>query len=280
MSNSCVSMTIFLINRVQIPLSGHPPLADRERARVRVHIHASSPMPSSFIPHPSSLLKANLHSTSLSPQSLPGSRKGFTLFEVLLTLCLLVIIAAIVWPSLERSFSTQRLRKAADQIRTGWCKARIKAMTTGYLLVFRYEIDGGKYRLYGQTADGAYVQTAESAYFALTQATPASSTNNANYSPDNVFTGTSSPLDKMLPDGIAFVGNETLVDQRAAVALNNISNAEAGWSDPIFFYPDGTTSTARLLLRNKDYRMIELFLRGLTGVVTVGDVTAAQELLP
>ena len=49
----------------------------------------------------------------------------------------------------------------------------------------------------------------------------------------------------------------------------------SGWSEPIFFYPDGTTSNAQLLLRNKEGRMIELFLHGLTGIVKVSDVTAA-----
>ena len=37
------------------------------------------------------------------------------------------------------------------------------------------------------------------------------------------------------------------------------------WSTPIFFYPDGSTSTAALLLKNESGRCIEIRLRGLTG---------------
>ena len=37
------------------------------------------------------------------------------------------------------------------------------------------------------------------------------------------------------------------------------------WSTPIFFYPDGSTSTAAILLKNEAGRCIEVRLRGLTG---------------
>ena len=44
-------------------------------------------------------------------------------------------------------------------------------------------------------------------------------------------------------------------------------SATAGsiWSTPIFFYPDGSTSTAAVLIRNEAGRCIEVRLRGLTG---------------
>jgi len=41
------------------------------------------------------------------------------------------------------------------------------------------------------------------------------------------------------------------------------------WSTPIFFYPDGTTSTAAILLKNEAGRCIEIRLRGLTGTSMV-----------
>jgi len=59
------------------------------------------------------------------------------------------------------------------------------------------------------------------------------------------------------------------------------SQDAAGRSTPILFYPDGTTSTARLLLRNEYDRSIELSLRGLTGVARVGELkTVAEQELP
>ncbi len=88
------------------------------------------------------------------------------------------------------------------------------------------------------------------------------------------------------------MASQTVVDTRAAAATSSISatgmptadnlasadnltSPGANWSEPIFFYPDGTTSSARLMLRNKDGRVIELVMRGLTGIVKVGEVTIA-----
>ena len=89
----------------------------------------------------------------------------------------------------------------------------------------------------------------------------------------------------MLPEDISFAAGQTRVDSRAA-AFESDSQAigadqlEAGRSKPILFYPDGTTSSARLMLKNKQNRRIELALRGLTGVVTVGQLRSTEERLP
>ena len=48
----------------------------------------------------------------------------------------------------------------------------------------------------------------------------------------------------------------------------------------ILFHPDGTTSDARLVLKNDRGRAMELSLRGLTGTVTVGEMLDIEQLLP
>ena len=126
-----------------IPISSICPLSLWERARVRAEPRGSGfrvqsvckgranciancklnaiqpiPNPQSPIPNPQSLIP--------NP-----SRPAFTLIEVILTLCLLVIISALAWPQLGKTFSNQRLRKAADVVRTQWCKARVEAMRMG-----------------------------------------------------------------------------------------------------------------------------------------------------
>jgi len=52
------------------------------------------------------------------------------------------------------------------------------------------------------------------------------------------------------------------------------------WSWPICFYPDGTADSASVWLENEKGRRMEVRLRGLTGVVTVGSLSAAEEVLP
>jgi Tfp pilus assembly protein FimT len=223
--------------------------------------------PSSFIPHPSSFV---LHSSSVI-------NPGFTLFEVLLTLCLLVAMAAMVWPSLDKTFANQRLLKAADQIRTQWCKARLDAMSSSSTLAFCYETDGVRYRILGSSADTNASQTGTE-----TQSTSNYTTNtaliqkeNISQTDDQALGNSFSPI-KNLPYGISFFGSQSVVDDRASAAASNPASTDSNWSQPFFFYPDGTTSSAVLLLRNKDGRVIELTLRGLTGVVKVSDIKTAE----
>jgi hypothetical protein len=48
----------------------------------------------------------------------------------------------------------------------------------------------------------------------------------------------------------------------------------------VFFYPDGTTSNAVVQLQNDRGRFVELTLRGMTGVVTIGEVALAEDRRP
>ena len=74
---------------------------------------------------------------------------------------------------------------------------------------------------------------------------------------------------------------ETTADPTAAAEAEIAAGPQDAnppdWSDPIFFYPDGTTSDAQLTLKNEEGRAIELNLRGLTGTVEVGDILAVEE---
>ena len=49
------------------------------------------------------------------------------------------------------------------------------------------------------------------------------------------------------------------------------------WSTPIFFYPDGSTSTAAILLKNEAGRCIEVRLRGLTGTGTATGIISTTD---
>jgi hypothetical protein len=86
-----------------------------------------------------------------------------------------------------------------------------------------------------------------------------------------------------LPEGILFLGGETASDQRSASideAIAQEQSRERVWSPPILFYPDGSTSNAIIVLNNKRNQVIEVSLRGITGMTQTSDVTRAEELLP
>jgi prepilin-type N-terminal cleavage/methylation domain-containing protein len=207
-----------------------------------------------------------------------SDRQAFTLLEVLLVLALLVVLASLSWPALTYPMANQALRSAADEIRTSWSRARVAAMTSGSTYVFQ-----------AYTApQGAMVPKGEQRrdYYTIDrQLTPEAS---ADLSPAELqaveqgFVEEGSPplaVNDRLPEGIRFVGGETAADSRAQTASPGVSpglNQGLPLGDPIFFYPDGTTSTSRLRLQNEYGRWMELSIRGLTGVVTVGPVQNAQ----
>jgi prepilin-type N-terminal cleavage/methylation domain-containing protein len=198
-------------------------------------------------------------------------RRAFTLLEVMLTLGLLVIVAALAWPAFEKPFAGMRLRKAADQVRAEWATARVEAINSGQPYLFHYAIGEGRFctECYspGAAQEGSTLGT-------------------GLLPTGQVSTGIGAggaAGERSLPEGVTFAAGETAPDTRAAMIAAEMQQsgmAETGSSDPILFYPDGTTSTARLVLKNEYDRYIELQLRGLTGVVSVGEVRTAQEALP
>ena len=201
----------------------------------------------------------------------PSSRRprhAVTLVEVLLVLCLLVAIASIAWPSLERPLSNQRLRKSADLVRVLWGRARVKAMSTGETLVFRYAVEGDRYSIQSYAGPESVAEGEASGEL----------DGSSHYENDPAFLFGAEPR---LPEKVTFLSGETAAETRAeSLALEEapLDDAGLGWSEPILFYPDGSASTATVVLKNEYDRCIELSLRGLTGVVTVGEVYSAQEL--
>jgi Tfp pilus assembly protein FimT len=94
-----------------------------------------------------------------------------------------------------------------------------------------------------------------------------------------------------LPKDVVFLGADVQLDQRTLSQLSTLpadatleiaaladqdaqSMAETTAGTPVFFYPDGTTSTVRLVLANEKQRVVEVWLRGLTGTVRVGPIQA------
>lgn len=184
------------------------------------------------------------------------TRRGVTLLEMLLVLVLLVAMAALVWPAMERPFASWRLRRAADRVRAAWNQARVRAMTTGNAQEFRYVMGGNEFRTGGRDMYGTPFSIGDA---------PAGEPS----------TGSGSSAERMLPKLVTFEASETRWDSRSEELFDQSEESrqqQQGWSEPILFYPDGTSATTRLLLRNEYGHTIEVSLRGLTAVVTVGKV--------
>ena len=60
---------------------------------------------------------------------------------------------------------------------------------------------------------------------------------------------------------------------RAAVVAD-----EEGWSDPIVFYPNGRTENAHIRIKGERNAVVDVSLRGLTGVATAGKPRHEEEV--
>jgi Tfp pilus assembly protein FimT len=188
-----------------------------------------------------------------------------TLLEILLVLALIVIVFAVAVPTLTGSLSNQRLKKSAEVVRTAFSRARVKAMRNGRIQAFHCQLLGSKYA----TVPWYMAADAVEADDSLTADETA--TADPRWGLLNEQTAES------LPDGIMFVAETEVVEERTEPIAGTAADAEVAldgydmpWSPPILFYPDGTTSDARVVLRNERGWIVAIELRGLTGVARVG----------
>lgn len=193
-------------------------------------------------------------------------RRGFTLVEMLLVLAILVVVAAVVLPSFYRSLRDSTLRSAAEQVRTEWNRAHIKAMKSGRIQVFRFQPGGRKFQIEPyQAADDELNGVGSVNTFAPPPAPQGDD--------ENEESGT------QLPEGITFLEGMTAEEERAKAVEEAMGMGGGGgdWSKPILFYPDGVSSDAWLVVADEHDSAIRVELRGLTGLAVLGDLTTPEE---
>lgn len=173
-------------------------------------------------------------------------RRGMTLIELILVLAIMVVVASLAVPAIQRTIQSQAIRNAADRIRVAMGKARVQAIRQGEVQALFYFQNGG------------WFDVAPLAEFQQV----ASRRNAREASQD---TGGASDLeDDLLPDDIVFIAGERENDSRSAAALENATGASG--MEMILFYPDGTSQDATVTIQNDvgDQWIVEL--RGLTGL--------------
>jgi Tfp pilus assembly protein FimT len=208
----------------------------------------------------------------------PRSSGGMTLVEILVVLALLVVIGGLVVPVFEGSIASVRLRRAGDQVVTGWSRARAEAIESGQPYQFRFTPETGTFviepwnGLLGEQGMSGSTRTTTSS------ATTASSSTSAANSTDAAATST--VANTALPDEIVFQSGELAVEdfQSGERSVASLQEAQAEQSTPILFFPDGTASEASVLLTNGKKQFVRVTLRGLTGVGRASEVLTQEEL--
>lgn len=197
-------------------------------------------------------------------------RSAMTLFELLLVLVLLVIVASLAAPLFEGSFSSVRLRRGADQVLAAWSEARTHAIESGRIYQFRFKPEEGAYRV-DPWSGGLEPDTLESDALVVDSVTTDDGTNDGT---DEEIELANWRYQSQLPENILFNSAESVTadefGQRTLTRLDQNSMTE--WSAPILFYPDGTTSEASLLLKNSKGLFRRATLRSLTGVGRASDL--------
>ena len=199
--------------------------------------------------------------------------QGITLLELILVMALMVVIASLAMPAMRGVFRRQMLRKAGEQIRVEWAKARNAAMRTGRIMVFEYQVGAGTYQIRPWARQTDLVEgdlsTLGTRPGSVGSALPSNGANPPSVAPQPGMPLTSSAGGYLrqgrLPDGIAFVGANVAGDARLQATLPEAAAALATAAPPVVFYPDGTCSKAQVLLQNDTQRVVIVQTRSLTG---------------
>lgn len=174
-----------------------------------------------------------------------AARRGLTLIELILVISIIVVVAALTLPAVQRMIANQALQKGADRVRVAFGQARVQAIRTGEVQAMFY------------WPGGSYFEVAPLSNFQEVTA-------QASRRQDNVNRGTATDFDEdLLPRGVTFVAGETSSDSRSADVT---SAADVnGQLEMVLFYPDGTSQDAKLTVRNTKGSLMGVELRGLTG---------------
>ena len=208
-------------------------------------------------------------------------RVGFTLLELTLVLALVVILSTIIVPRLTGTAASRRLELAADQVRAIWTKAHNRAMLIGDTQQFLYRPGTRSFVVvtepFSQDTDMIYQQ-------AVSLLTSAATVEGEDQIVVNAMTAgfrvERLPFDVTFSDAASLGANASRSGNTTAASTAYVSPPSSSTPGPssgiaqLSFYPDGTTSTSVVWLANEDEEAIPVWLRGLTGIATVGEMVA------
>ncbi len=202
-----------------------------------------------------------------------AKRSAVTLLELMLVMVLLVALAGIAIPTFESMVGSRRLGQSIEKLRNEIMAARVAAMRTGQAQVVRMTLQGQDFSIspwLGGTEEqdaSAGATLMQSGQVVQTQATTGGGAKATSESAEGSM---------KLSEGVTFSLVETLVDSRNALAIQqgggtvptgggSSQGDGSGLSSPLLLYPDGSSTTAQIILTDERGRRMALQLRGVTG---------------
>jgi prepilin-type N-terminal cleavage/methylation domain-containing protein len=182
-------------------------------------------------------------------------RQGFTLFELVLVLAVLILLAAITYPSLDDMYAGMKVTQTADQLRAAFSEARAHAAN-----------ESRAYRIAIIPGHGNFRVAPDSPEFWAGSGPP--SADDTNGIPAYVLEGAA-------PKGVRIATSDAVGAGDGDSALPEGSIDLTSWMRVVTFAADGTTQDdAELAIYGNGGPPTYLRLRGLTGIVTVRQQSA------
>ncbi|TWU27002.1 hypothetical protein Pla52o_08580 [Novipirellula galeiformis] len=205
-------------------------------------------------------------------------RTAFTLLELLLSISLIAAIAAVVIPNITSMLGDQRLSRAAEQLQIEMTRLRIDAMRQGRVLMLEATVDANTLTTRPFFSISDAVETADRAggVSSLMQGADQAS---AVVMPLPTDAEVETTIE--LPEAVVIESVQVVSSARSLTLAQqggdpSVGSAGSQPTQAVWFYPDGTTSTAAIVLIHPEVGRITVQLRGITGEVTVGDMTVAE----
>lgn len=201
-------------------------------------------------------------------------RQAFTLLELLLVMSLLAIMASFTLPQIAWLLGDTRIVRGGNLLREEMMRARLEAMRNGRVYVIEAQVETTNIRVrpYFSLTDSVNAIDQTGSQMALlsgaeqTQVAPAGNDTTSQEQSERTIE---------LPEEV-LVANVAVVSSIRASEIEQatLANQSEGYGQPILFYPDGTTSTAAVVLTHPVHGRLTVKLRGITGDVTVSGLTA------
>jgi prepilin-type N-terminal cleavage/methylation domain-containing protein len=224
-------------------------------------------------------------------------RRGFTLIELLLTLSVIVAIGAIALPGLFDILAERQLVRGGNGVRIAMVQARLEAMRTGRTQMMRFQTGGPQFKVEPFVTAGDVTESADmlgqGTSVAVGGVATAAAPNMAVINPATATAVSAADRDPMdprmdneyLPGEVVFgvaqvqaTARSATLQQQGATLNPSMGSASAApdsggqWSEPVMFYPDGTTSNAVVSVTLENIGQVLVKIRGLTGETDVTEV--------
>ena len=189
-----------------------------------------------------------------------------SLLEILLVLGILSVLAAIVVPSYNAFVVRQRIRQSVERLEVELQEARMQAIRSGQAQMLRFQIGTSEYVSQPWMSESDAVNagpgaTVQNAVGQIVQ----TSTN-----PLEVVAEVKPTTAKKLDEGVLISSANTQNDSRTMMAQLEVGTTTgATWSTPILFYPDGSSTTAEIIIEDQLGNRTSVQIRGITGQVNV-----------